>query len=100
MSDGAHIMRGYWNNESGTRNLLQPGDISGEILALDGIMTVVSFTGVGTIPALFYFVIIRSEAQYFPGIRNGVNDVRGVRVDNTRVHIKVHKVYNIKVVNE
>lgn len=61
--------------------------ISGAVLAIDGAMGLVSFTGVGTPFAAVYFVLIRSDTKdkHFIHKPESIYNNARVQIDNTRV---------------
>lgn len=61
--------------------------ISGEILALDGAMTVLSFMGPGALVAGVYFILIRTDTKdkYFTHQPENIYDSAKVKKDNTRI---------------
>jgi len=61
--------------------------ISGEILALDIVMTVLSLTGPGAFPAAVYFILIRTDTKdkYFSHQPEDIYESAKVKIDNTRV---------------
>jgi hypothetical protein len=64
------------------------GKISGEILALDGVMTILSFTGPGAFVAGVYFILIRTDTKdkYFSHQPENIYESVKVKIDNTRVN--------------
>jgi hypothetical protein len=61
--------------------------ISGEILALDIVMTAISFTGPGALIAGVYFILIRTDTKdkYFSHQPEDIYESAKVKIDNTRV---------------
>ncbi|MBF7090355.1 hypothetical protein IUY40_02195 [Flavobacterium sp. ALJ2] len=71
----------------------QDKKISGEILFLDGVMTLLSFTGPGALIAGVYFILIRTDTKdkYFSHKTENIYDSAKMKIDNTRVDSKGYK---------
>lgn len=67
--------------------------ISGEILALDIAMTILSFTGPGAFVAGVYFILIRTDTKdkHFNHQPENIYESAKVKIDNTRVNFKDFK---------
>lgn len=72
----------------------QEDKISIEILALDTVMTGLSFTGPGAFVAGVYFILIRTDTKdkYFNHQPENINEAARVKIDNTRVDSKEFKI--------
>lgn len=68
--------------------------ISGEILALDIAMTLLSFTGPGALIAGVYFILIRTDTKekHFNHQPENIYDLSKVKIDNTRIDLKHYNV--------
>jgi hypothetical protein len=68
--------------------------ISGEILALDGVMTILSFTGPGAFIAGVYFILVRTDTKdkYFNHESENIYESAKAKIDNTRVNFKHYKI--------
>ena len=60
---------------------------SGQLLALDGVMTVLSFTGAGAPISAVYFILIRTDTKdkYFAPKPEDVYELSRVKIDKTSV---------------
>lgn len=72
----------------------QNDKISFEILALDAVMTGLSFTGPGSFVAGVYFILIRTDTKdnYFNHEPENISEEARVKIDNTRTDSNKYKI--------
>lgn len=65
----------------------QEKKISGEILLLDSVMTILSFSGPGALIAGVYFILIRTDTKdkYFNHQPEDIYESAKIKIDNTRI---------------